>query len=186
MNGRHLTDDEIGERVFPSLDGPAPVPLHLAVCPDCQRRVGRLREAHLLDRGALDGAVEALPEEFWNAQLGSVMNRVHEPLAPVHPFPARLRSSLLRRPALALGSLAAAIVLVAGVTVMSTRTRGLAPRDAPVATVATVANVAAAASNGDQAALLAPADRTDDELLRSIDTALADESTLTVLIPEEI
>ena len=66
--GRHLTPDEIVDRVFPADEQPAPVPLHLAACPDCQEKVSQLREAWLLDRGAVGGLVESIPDAFWIAQ----------------------------------------------------------------------------------------------------------------------
>ena len=59
---RHLSDDEIVDRVFPSTEA-APVPIHLATCTTCQGRVARLREAWLLDRGAVEGTVEAIGDE---------------------------------------------------------------------------------------------------------------------------
>ena len=65
---RHLSADEIVERVFPADDRPAAVPGHLATCVACQERVAGLREAWLLDRGAVSGAVDDLPSGFWGAQ----------------------------------------------------------------------------------------------------------------------
>jgi len=50
---RHLTSDEIAEHVFPGDDRPVAVPEHLAACATCQERVATLREAWLLDRGAV-------------------------------------------------------------------------------------------------------------------------------------
>ena len=139
MSGRHLTDEEIVGRVFPVEEGPAPIPIHQAVCPECQQRVAKLREAFLLDRGAVTGVVESLPAEFWAAQRRAVLGRISE-LAAVEaeekatPFPARFTRSILHRPALAFGSLAAALALVAGLTVLRGGTEA-----GPSAGVATVA-----------------------------------------------
>src|SRR5262249_35094347 len=66
--GRHLTPDEIVDRLFPSGDEPVPVALHLAACSECQEKLGRVRDAWILDRGVVAGAVEALPSSFWEAQ----------------------------------------------------------------------------------------------------------------------
>jgi hypothetical protein len=179
MSGRHLTEEEVVNRVFPVEEGPAPIPMHLAVCPDCQERVSRLREAHLLDRGAVTGIVESLPGEFWNGQRRSVMGRVAE-LAAIEaeekatPFPARFTRSILHRPALAFGSLAAALTLVAGLTVIRR-----APDAAPAPGVATVAEVPASGP-----ADLPLADRDDDELLRAVDRALSAEAPYETLLPE--
>ena len=118
---RHLTDDEIVDRVFPSAEG-APVSLHLAACAECQGRVARLREASLLDRGAVEGTVDAVPAESWDAQAASVMARLREEVARpariVVPFRLRWPDQLVRRPALAVSSVAAALALVTGLTLL--------------------------------------------------------------------
>ncbi|MCL4810530.1 MAG: hypothetical protein KJ062_22430, partial [Thermoanaerobaculia bacterium] len=123
MSGRHMTEDEVVNRVFPVEEGPAPIPIHQAVCPECQQRVAKLREAFLLDRGAVTGFVESLPAEAWTAQRRAIMRRVTELAAfdaeeRATPFPARFTRSILHRPVLAVGSLAAALALVAGLTVL--------------------------------------------------------------------
>lgn len=176
MSGRHLTEDEVVNRVFPAQDGTAPIPIHQAVCPECQERVARLREAFLLDRGALTGVVESLPPEFWTAQRKAVMGRITELAAldaeeKAAPFPARLTRSVLQRPALAFGSLAAALALVAGLTVL----RG--GGESPVEPVQTVA-----AAEG--AAAFSAADTADDELLRAVDVALTTDATYETVLPE--
>ena len=179
MSGRHMTEEEIVSRVFPVEEGPAPIPIHQAVCPECQQRVAKLREAFLLDRGAVTGVVESLPVEFWAAQRRAVLGRISE-LAAVEaeekatPFPARFTRSILHRPALAFGSLAAALALVAGLTVLRGGTEAGPPLG--VATVATIP------ANG--AAELSAADREDDELIRSVDSVLSDEESYEALLPE--
>ncbi|MBK8598577.1 MAG: hypothetical protein IPP07_20165 [Holophagales bacterium] len=179
MSGRHLTDDEIVGRVFPVEEGPAPIPIHLAVCPDCQQRVAKLRDAFFLDRGVVAGVVESLPGDFWSGQRRAILGRISD-LAAVEaeeratPFPARFTRSILHRPALAFGSLAAALALVAGISVLRGGTEALPPAGA-----AAVASVAA----GDPAELSA-ADRDDDELLRSVDSALSGEASQEALLPE--
>lgn len=176
MSGRHLTEEEVVNRVFPSEDGTPPVPIHLAVCPECQARVSKLREAFLLDRGAVTGVLETLPGEFWSEQRRGVMGRISELAeaaeAKPAPFPARFTRSILHRPALAFGSLAAALALVAGLTVLRSDPAAPGPE----------ANATVAAADGTDA--LPPADREDDELLRSIDTALSGEATHEALLPE--
>lgn len=179
MSGRHLTDDEIVSRVFPVEEGPAPIPIHQAVCPECQERVAKLREAFLLDRGAVTGVVESLPPEFWAGQRRSVMGRVSE-LAALEaeeratPFPARFTRSILHRPALAVASLAAALALVAGLTVLRNT-----PQAGPPAGAVTVTE---APANG--SAELSPADREDDELLRAVDSVLSADAPQEALLPE--
>ncbi len=178
MSGRHLTEDEVVSRVFPADDGSAPIPIHQAVCPECQERVARLREAFLLDRGAVTGVVESLPGEFWTAQRRAVMGRISELAAldaedKATPFPARFTRSILHRPALAVGSLAAALALVAGLTVL--RGGSDAPPDAD-----TIVSEAVA----DRSASLSAADQADDELLRSVDVALSNEAAYQTVIPE--
>ena len=176
MSGRHLTEDEVVNRVFPAQDGTAPIPIHQAVCPECQERVARLREAFLLDRGALTGVVESLPPEFWNAQRKAVMGRISELAAQeaeekATPFPARLTRSVLQRPTLAFGSLAAALALVAGLTVLR---GGSDPSAEPVPTVA----------SAEGGSTFSAADSADDELLRAVDVALTTESPYETVLPE--
>lgn len=179
MSGRHLTDDEIVGRVFPVEEGPAPIPIHLAICPECQQKVARLRDAFFLDRGVVTGVVESLPGDFWSAQRRAILGRISE-LAAVDaeqkatPFPARFTRSILHRPALALASLAAALALVAGISVL----RGGAGSHP----AAGVAAVAAAPTNGPNE--LSATDREDDELLRSVDSALSGEASQEALLPE--
>lgn len=180
MSGRHMTEDEVVNRVFPVEEGPAPIPIHQAVCPECQQRVAKLREAFLLDRGAVTGFVESLPAEAWTAQRRAIMRRVTELAAfdaeeRATPFPARFTRSILHRPVLAVGSLAAALALVAGLTVLRS------DPDAGAAGSAAVTVAQADGANG-----LAPADRDDDELLRSVDSILSTESPYGSLLPEAI
>ncbi len=170
----HLTPDEIVARVFPVGEGAAPVPLHLAVCPECQARVAKLREAWLLDRGAVDGAIEAIPEGAWEAQAAATMARVHAEAArppKAHPFPFPFRPVILRHPAAALGSVAAALALVAGLTFLRPQA---APVRAPERVTATT----------DPSALTEPGDVKDDELLRSVDQTLAEDAPFSSLVPE--
>lgn len=180
MSGRHMTEDEVVSRVFPVEEGPAPIPIHQAVCPECQQRVAKLREAFLLDRGAVAGVVESLPAEAWSAQRRAIMRRVTE-LAAVEaeqraaPFPARFTRSILHRPALAVGSLAAALALVAGLTVL---------RGGPDAGATAGAPVAVAEANGENG--LSAADRADDELLRSVDSILSTGAPYGSLLPEAV
>lgn len=178
MSGRHLTEEEVVGRVFPVEEGPAPIPIHQAVCPECQQRVSKLREAFLLDRGAVTGVVESLPGDFWVAQRRAILGRISE-LAAVEaeekatPFPARFTRSIIHRPALAFGSLAAALALVAGLTVL----RG-GPEVAPPA------GATVAAARATDPAGLSAADREDDELLRSVDSVLSSEDSHEALLPE--
>ena len=182
---RHLTPDEIVDRVFPGDDRPAAVPAHLGACAACQAKVARLREAWLLDRGAVDGVVEALPAAFWQAQRAAVLQRLEAggerngegvraeaPLGDVSPFPvAGRRRAFLRHPVLAAGSLAAALVLVAGVTISRLNAPEPAGPDRAVRTP-----VVAAAQAGDAA---------DDELLLSIERILSQEPAYASLVPGE-
>jgi len=176
--GRHLTPDEIVDRVFPADEQPAPVPLHLAACPDCQEKVSHLREAWLLDRVAVGGFVESLPGSFWNAQTESILAAASRPAgteAPrALPLAFSLPRSFFRRPALAFGSLAAAIALVAGITYMRLHTKAAAP-------VQTAVHAPAATPvPGDDT------DKKDDELLRSIDDLLADDGPFASLVPQGV
>jgi len=166
---RHLGSDEIVERVFPADDRPVAVPDHLATCAECQERVANLREAWLLDRGAVSGAVDDLPSGFWEAQAAATMVTVRSragapeetPGAEVRVFPARARG-ILRHPVLALSSLAAALLLVGGLSLM--RSGGAVP----------AVRTAAVKSMEKTPALVD--DASDDELLVSIDRVLEDSS----------
>jgi anti-sigma factor RsiW len=172
--GRHLTLDEIVDRVFPAGEEPAPVPLHLAACDACQAKLAHLREGWLLDRGSVTGVVEAIPEAFWVSQAGATMDAVAaEPAALPRPLPFSVKRSILRRPILAFGSLAAALVLV---TAISLRKPHAAPdqtaRKAPAPSPAAVA--------------AEELDRSDDELLLSIDQVLSEDAPFTALAGEGV
>jgi len=168
---RHLTPDEIVERVFPGGDRPAAVPEHLVTCVTCQERVATLREAWLLDRGAVSGAVDDLPSGFWEAQAAAAMAAVRAedpeqaPAADVRVFPSRMRG-ILRHPALALSSLAAALLLVAGLSQL---------RFSSTAPVVQTANTSAPVT-----------DASDDELLVSVDRALEDSSLAGFIVEETL
>jgi len=176
----HLTPDEIVERVFPSGDRPEAVPAHLVACHACQSKVARLREAWLLDRGAVSGVVDSIPAPFWDSQRAAILGKLEakdaedrsESRASLSPFPAPpRRGAFLRHPVLAAGSAAAALALVAGITM----SRLYAP--APEGRVAASATpVATAVPAGDNA---------DDELLLSIDGILSQESPYASLVAEE-
>jgi hypothetical protein len=180
---RHLSPDEIVDQVFPSAEGPVAVPSHLASCAACQAGVAHLREAWLLDRGAVEGVVDAVPKEFWEAETAAVMGAIiagegeTAAVLPaegtgVHPFPVSARRSFLRRPVLALGSLAAALVLVTGITV--SRLRAPAPRMAQGIPQTPTLRVTPA--SGDAA---------DEELLLSVDRVLSDDAPLGGFLSEE-
>ena len=166
---RHLTPDEIVERVFPADDRPVAVPGHLATCAECQEQVAELREAWLLDRGAVSGAVDDLPSGFWETQAAATMAAVRSGAAveDAHPgtevrvIPARARG-ILRHPVLALSSLAAALLLVGGLSLV--RSHGAAP----------ALRTAAVTSMEATPALVN--DASDDELLVSIDRVLDDSA----------
>ena len=89
------------------------------------------------------------------------------------PFPAAVRGRrLFRHPFLALGSLAAALALVAGLSVARFGSRAV-PTPAPQAMATpTAADVPAA-------------DQADDELLLSIDRVLHEEPSFASLVPDE-
>jgi anti-sigma factor RsiW len=177
---RHLTPDEIVGRVFPGDDRPSPVPEHLAGCEACQSKVARLREAWLLDRGAVDGFVDGLPESFWEAERAAVLAAVEGHAVPerpvtsgILPFPAAVRRGrLLRHPFLALGSVAAAVALVAALSVGRPGSREV-PAPAPQA-------MATPVTTG-----VPPMDQADDELLLSIERLLHDEPVYATLVPDE-
>jgi hypothetical protein len=166
---RHLGSDEIVARVFAVGDRPVAVPDHLATCADCQERVASLREAWLLDRGAVSGAVDDLPPEFWEAQAAATMAAVRAraaapeeaPGAEVRLFPARARG-ILRHPVLAFSSLAAALLLVGGLSLVRS---GGAPPAVRTAAVKPFEKTPALVN-----------DASDDELLVSIDRVLEDSS----------
>ena len=164
---RHLGPDEIVERVFPVGDRPVAVPDHLATCAECQARVANLREAWLLDRGAVSGAMEDLPPEFWEAQAIATMAAVRARAAEEVPgaeaslFPARARG-ILRHPILAVSSLAAALLLVGGLSLL--RSGSTAPAVRTVA-VKPMEKTPALVN-----------DASDDDLLVSIDSVLEDSS----------
>jgi hypothetical protein len=162
----HLSADEIAARVFPEEGGPAAVPAHLAGCAACQERVARLREAWLLDRGAVSGYVDGLPESFWSAQASQTMQKIRSSAAPKAPV-ANVRPRVVRHPYLAFASLAAALVLVATATVSRFASR-------PPAVPSTIAASPTPSS----------VDSSDEELLRAIDRVL-DDSSLTRLAAEE-
>jgi anti-sigma factor RsiW len=170
---RHLGSDEIVERVFPAGDRPVAVPDHLATCAECQERVANLREAWLLDRGAVSGAVDDLPSGFWEAQAAATMAAVRTRAAApeVRVFPARVRG-ILRHPVLAFSSLAAALLLVGGLSLL--RSGGGAP----------AARTAAVTSMEKTPALVN--DASDDELLVSIDRVLEDSSLAGFLVEETL
>ncbi|MGE5346792.1 MAG: hypothetical protein ACM3JH_12630 [Acidithiobacillales bacterium] len=176
---QHLGPDEIVGIVFPREDGPSEVPAHLAACGSCQAKVARLREAWLLDRNAVVSAVEALPEPFWKAQRAAILEAIGG--APgtrsfaesgIRPFPSPARKQrLFRHPAVAIGSLAAAVALVAFLTVR--HVGAPSPSPATPAVAATPSVLAAP-----------PSDRADDELLLSIDRVLGEEPVYASLVPE--
>ncbi len=179
---RHLGSDEIIERVFPAGDRPVAVPDHLAACAECQERVANLREAWLLDRGAVSGAVDDLPFEFWDAQAAAVMAAVRSgageaedaegaAIAVVREFPGRARG-ILRHPAIAFSSLAAALLLVGALSLM--RSSGTVP----------AMKTAAVTSMEKTPALVN--DASDEELLVSIDRVLEDSSLAGFLVEETL
>jgi hypothetical protein len=176
---RHLGSDEIVERVFPAADRPVAVPDHLATCAECQERVANLREAWLLDRGAVSGAVDDLPSGFWEEQSAATMAAVRSradapeeiPGAEVRVFPARARG-ILRHPVLALSSLAAALLLVGGLSLVRSGST------APVARTAAVKPV-------EKTPALVN-DASDDELLVSIDRVLEDSSLAGFFVEETL
>jgi len=162
----HLTADEIVARVFPEDGGPAAVPPHLAGCAECQERVAQLREALLLDRGAVSGYVDGLPESFWAAQRERTMEKVRT--GPSRSGEVRsFRPRLVKHPFLAFGSLAAALVLVATVAISHVSSR------APVAQTRALDHPTPST-----------VDNSDEELLRSIDRVL-DDSSLARLAGED-
>ncbi len=177
---RHLTPDEIVGWVFPGDDRPSAVPEHLAGCEKCQTKVTRLREAWLLDRGAVDGFVDGLPESFWQAERAAILATVEGNAVPerpltsgILPFPAAVRrGGLFRHPFLALGSLAAAVALVAVLSVGRAGSRGV-PTPAPQAMATPVVTS------------VPSVDEADDKFLLSIERVLHEEPVYTTLVPDE-
>lgn len=169
---RHLTPDEIVERVFPADDRAGAMPEHLATCAACQERVAALHDAWLLDRGAVSGAVDDLPSGFWEAQAAATMASVRAgapvdaPMPEARVFPSRMRG-ILRHPALALSSLAAALLLVGGLSLLRSGSTAPLPNRAAVNT---------AAVN----------DAADDELLVAVDRALEDSSLAGLVVEETL
>jgi hypothetical protein len=174
---RHLTSDEIVERVFPSDDRPAAVPEHLVTCAACQERVATLHDAWLLDRGAVSGIVDDLPAAFWEEQVAATMETVRAgvseeaPVAEVRVFPARVRG-ILRHPMIALSSLAAALFLVGGLSLLR-----------PGSTVP--AAQTAAIDNKERSPAIVN-DASDDELLVSIDRTLEDSSLAGLIVEDAL
>lgn len=179
---RHLTADEIVERVFPAEDRPSAVPGHLATCAECQERVAGLREAWLLDRGAVSGAVDDLPSTFWKAQAAAAMEAVragvvareHAPGAEVRVFPSRALG-IVRHPLLAFSSLAAALLLVGGISFL---------RSGGVTLVTPAARTVAVNAMERTPSLVS--DASDDELLVSIDRVLEDSSLAGYVVEETL
>lgn len=174
----HLTSEEVVARVFPVHEGAVPVPLHLSVCPECQKKVARFREAWLLDKGAVEGVLEEIPPAFWDEQRSSILSRVQDEAAmpDVAPFPLRWTARVMRRPAVAAVSLAAALTLVAGISFLRPRGTRVGP------SASTVTEPRASLPNG----FVNAADVRDDELLRGVDEALSEEMPFRSLIPEEV
>ena len=177
---RHLTPDEIVERVFPVDDRASAAPEHLGTCAACQERVAALHDAWFLDRGAVSGAVDDLPPGFWEAQAAATMASVRtgapaDASAPeAGVFPSRTRG-ILRHPALAFSSLAAALLLVGGLSIL--RSGSTAP---PVQTAAVKA------SEIKEKTPAAVNDASDDELLVSVDRALEDSSLAGFVVEETL
>ena len=175
---RHLTPDEIVERVFPADDHAGAAPEHLATCAACQESVAALHDAWLLDRGAVSGAVDDLPASFWEAQAAATMAAVRAsadaPAPGVAVFPSRMRG-ILRHPALALSSIAAALLLVGGLSLLRS-----GPAAPPVQTAAVTA------SEGREKTSVAVNDAADDELLVSVDRALEDSSLAGLVVEEAL
>ena len=180
---RHLTTEEILAHLFPVHEGAVPVPLHLSVCSECQAKVARLHEAWLLDKGAVQGVLEEIPPAFWAEQKGAILARVRDEAAAASApasFPLRWTARAVRRPAVAAASLAAAMILVAGISVLRPREAAVAPAASPLSMSAVEAS--AASPHG----LVDAADLRDDELLRGVDQSLSEELPFRSLIPEEV
>ena len=177
---RHLTPDEIVECVFPADDPAGAMPEHLAKCAACQERVAALHDAWLLDRGAVSGAVDDLPSSFWEVQAAATMARVRAgapveaPVPEVGVFPSRMRG-ILRHPALAFSSLAAALLLVGGLSLL--RSGSTAPP---------VQRVTVMTSEVREKTPAAVNDASDDELLVSVDRALEDSSLAGLVVEDTL
>jgi hypothetical protein len=177
---RHLTPDEIVEHVFPVDDRACAMPEHLTTCAACQDRVAALRDAWLLDRGAVSGAVDDLPSGFWEAQAAAVMAGVRAsvpvdaPVPEVGVFPSRMRG-ILRHPAVALSSLAAALLLVGGLSLLRSGATAPPMQTAAVKTIDLGERTPAVVN-----------DASDDELLVSVDRALEDSSLAGLVVEETL
>ncbi len=177
---RHLTPDEIVERVFPVDDRAGASPEHLATCAACQERVAALHDAWLLDRGAVSGAVDDLPSGFWEAQAAATMALVRAavpsdaPVPDVRVFPSRMRG-ILRHPALALSSLAAALLLVGGLSALRSGSTAPPVQTAAVKTIEVREKTPSAVN-----------DASDDELLVSVDRTLEDSSLAGLVVEETL
>ena len=183
FHGRHLTSEEIVARVFPVHEGGLPVPLHLSVCPECQEKVGRLRESWLLDKGAVAGVLEEIPPGFWEEQRSSILSRVQDEAGKsigLAPFPLRWTARAVRRPAVAAACLAAALALVAGISTFWPHGARVAPASSTAMATATAPRSAASTD------LVNAADVRDDELLRGVDQSLSEDVSFRPLIPEEV
>jgi len=132
---RHLTPDEIVDRVFPATTVRRPSPLTSGACAACQAKVARLREAWLLDRGRRRGRRRRpSPSPTGTPSEPSILARLEaatRAAAKARP-PWRLRATSRRfrfrtagglppPPGPCGGSLAAALVLVVGLTVSRLR-----------------------------------------------------------------
>ena len=176
---RHLTPDEIVERVFPVDDPAAAIPEHLAACAACQERVSALRDAWLLDRGAVSGAVDDLPAGFWEAQAGATMAAVRAgasvdaPVSEAGVRPSRMRG-ILRHPAIAFSSLPPAHILVGGLFLLRAGSTSH-----PVQT-------AAVTSETREKTPSAVSDASDGELLVSVDRTLEDSSLAGLVVEETL
>ena len=177
VHGRHLTTDEVIFRIFPVDEGPAPIPMHLAVCAECQAKVARVRDGLLLDRGAVAGSVDVLPEPFWMAQRAAVMQAIREEVpgsSGIHPF--SIPRSFVRRPFLAFASLAAALTLVAGMSLFN-------PFRSVPSTLRPGTTASATLPHTNASPVASATDISDDELLRSVDSLLSEETPYSNLIP---
>ena len=124
--------------------------------------------------------MDDLPPGFWEAQAASTMAlvragaRVVSPVPEVGVFPSRIRG-LLRHPALAFSSLAAALLLVGGLSILRSGPTGLPVQTAAVK-AGEIKEKTPAAVN----------DASDDELLVSVDRALEDSSLAGLVVEETL
>jgi hypothetical protein len=129
------------------------------------------------------GSVDVLPEPFWLAQSAAVMQAIREEVpeeSGIHPF--SIPKSIVRRPFLAFASLAAALALVAGLSVLNPFRSG--PSTLRPGTTASATRPHAVASpDADANANANATDTSDDELLRSVDSLLSEETPYSNLIP---